>query len=80
MKHGPLLQNMHISVRNRLRYFDAVTSPDALFGLHTMPLTQKQLHDLNVLQGRMLRSFVGWRRVDGEPWSDTMACMNQRAL
>ncbi|CAE7568774.1 unnamed protein product [Symbiodinium natans] len=25
-------------------------------------------------------SIVGWRRVDGEPWSDTMTRMNQRAV
>ena len=47
-KHRPLLQNKHITVRNRLNYFDAVISATVLFGLHTMPLTQKQLHDLNV--------------------------------
>ncbi|CAE7565538.1 unnamed protein product [Symbiodinium natans] len=78
MKHKHVLQNKHIAVRNRLKYFDAVITPTVLFSLHALPLTQKQLHDLNILQRRMLRSIVGWRRVDGEPWSDTMTRMNQR--
>ena len=25
----------------------------------------------------MLRRIVGWRRIDGEPWRDTMIRMNQ---
>ncbi|CAE7612169.1 XI-F [Symbiodinium natans] len=72
MKDKHILQNQHVAVRNRPKYVDAVITPTVLFSWHTLPLTQKQLHDLNIVQRRMLRSIVGWRRVDGEAWSDTM--------
>ena len=32
----------------------------------------------NVLQRKMLRSIVGWVRLNGEDWSDTMRRMNHR--
>ena len=75
-----LLLNKHIAIRNRLKYFDAVISPSAMLGQHTMPLTPEKNHELNVLQRRMLRSIVGWRRVDGEPWSGTMPCVSPQAF
>ena len=37
-----------------------------------------QLRHLNAVQRRMLRSIVGWVRVPGEEWSETMRRMNGR--
>ena len=49
-----------------------------MFGLASLPLTQRFLHKLDVVQRRMLRSIVGWVRIPDEPWENTMRRMNQR--
>ena len=46
--------------------------------LHTLALAKVQLESINVLQRKMLRSIVGWVRVNGEDWSETMRRMNHR--
>ena len=48
-----------------------------MFGLASLPLTQKFLRKLGVLQRRMLRSIVGWVRKPDEFWEITMRRMNQ---
>ena len=68
MKHKHVLQNKHIAVRNRLKYFDAVITPTVLFSLHALPLTQKQLHDLNILQRRMLKKKCYVLLLVGDGW------------
>ena len=40
--------------------------------------SQVQLESINVLQRKMLRSIVGWLRMSGEDWSETMRRMNHR--
>ena len=77
-KHRRTLLNHDISLGLRLKLFDSVVSPAALFCLHTLPLTKSQLSTLGACQRRMLRSICGWRRVEGEDWADTMRRMNQR--
>ena len=52
-----------LATRARIRcteveLFDTVLSATVLFGLHTVPLTQSQLHDLDALQRCMLRSVI----------------------
>lgn len=76
--HRQSLLNKHVSLKNRLKLFQAVVTPAVLYGLSTLPLTDKQFADLDVVQRRMLRSIVGWRRVDGEEWVVTMRRMNSR--
>ena len=39
---------------------------------------KKQLANLDVVPRHMLRSIVGWRRVDNEAWASTMKRMNAR--
>ena len=60
------------------KLFDSVVSPTAIFGLAVLPLTKIQIHKLDVVQRKMLRSIVGWVRKDGEQWQDTMRKMNGR--
>jgi len=70
--------NRDISVRLRLKLFQAVVSPTVLFGLTTLPLTTCQKHQLDAVQRRMLRSIVGWAKpVDGE-WATAMRQTNAR--
>ena len=68
----------HVSLSKRLRYFDACVTPTILFALNALPLTKTRLKSLDVLQRKMLRRIVGWRRIPHEPWRETMQRMNQR--
>ena len=77
-KHRRTLLNHDISLALRLKLFDSVVSPAALFCLHVLPLNKSQLTSLGACQRRMLRSICGWRRIDGEDWEDTMRRMKQR--
>ena len=77
-KHRTILTNKHVSLKLRLKFFNAVVTPAMLFSLHTLALTKVQLESINVLQRKMLRSIVGWVRVNGEDWSETMRRMNHR--
>ena len=77
-KHRTLLANKHVSLKLRLKFFNAVITPVMLFSLHTLALTKIQLESINVLQRKMLRSIVGWVRMSGENWSETMRQMNHR--
>ena len=77
-KHRTILTNKHVSLKLRLKFFNAVVTPAMLFSLHTLALTKVQLENINVLQRKMLRSIVGWVRVNGEDWSETMRRMNHR--
>ena len=71
-KHRTILTNKHVSLKLRLKFFNAVVTPAMLFSLHTLALTKMQLENINVLQ------IVGWVRVNGEDWSETMRRMNHR--
>ena len=77
-KHRKVLLNKHVSLKRRLQYFDACVTPTMLFALATLPLTKARLKDLDILQRKMLRRIVGWRRQENEPWEETMRRMNRR--
>ena len=61
-----------------IEVLQCVVTPVMLFSLHTLALTKIQLESINVLQRKMLRSIVGWVRMSGEDWSETMRRMNHR--
>ena len=67
-QHKLILLNKHVSRRLRIKLFHATVSPTAMLGLASLPLTQRFLHKLDVVQRRMLRSIVGWVRIPDEPW------------
>ena len=77
-KHKKVILNKHVSLARRLRYFDSCVTPAIQFGLCTLPMTKHKLDQLDILQRKMLRRIIGWRRVEDEPWRDTMKRMNQR--
>ena len=76
--HKQVLCNPHISLKLRLQFFEATITPSVLYGVTTLPLTQSQLDRLDAAQRRMLRSIVGWVRIEGEDWRDTMHRMKLR--
>ena len=57
-------------------FFDPVVSPTILFNLLTCPLTLNQLHELEVVLKRMLRSIVGW--LVEHDWQELMQQMNEK--
>ena len=77
-QHRKWLINLDVPIRLRLRLFDAICSPTILFGSAVLPLNLKQRQSLDILQRKMLRLMVGWRRLPGEEWSETMTRMNIR--
>ena len=81
-RHRSTLVNKNASLALRMKLFDklfdALVSPTILFGLSTLPLTKMHVQKLDTTQRKMLRSMVGWIRVDGEDWADTMRRMNTR--
>ena len=67
-----------MSLKYRLHYFDICITPCILFALAAFPITKLRLEHLNVLQRKMLPRIIGWRRIQGEDWHDTMERMNTR--
>jgi len=77
-RHRRILVNKDVSIKLRMKFFDSVVTPTMLFGLHTLALTGVQLSKLDSIQRRMLRSMVGWIRIQDESWHDTMSRMKSR--
>ena len=77
-EHRQWLCNHHIPVGLRLGLFDGVVSPSVLFGGLVLPLSEKDLKRFDIVQRRMLRLIVGWRRTTEETWEDTMRRMEER--
>ena len=77
-KHRKVLQNQHIPLHLKLKFFDSLVTPAALFAVAVMPLSKSQLEAFCVVQRKMVRRIVGWRRVADESWRDTMVRMNAR--
>ena len=49
-----------------------------LFATSVLPLGRKDLAAVNIVQRKVLRLIVGWRRISGEDWAETMRRMNAR--
>ena len=37
------------------------------------------MEELDILQRKMLRRIIGWRRIEGEAWDETMRRMRDRS-
>ena len=72
------LTNSNISVKLRLKLFDAVVSPCVLFGLGALPMYATLREKVDITLRKMLRRIVGWRRIPDEPWDITMKRMKDR--
>ena len=77
-KHKKVILNRHVSVAKRFRFFDICVTPSILYALVSLPLTRGHVGELDVLQRKMLRRIIGWRRVEGEAWDVTMHRMQDR--
>ena len=72
------LLNQHVSPRVRLKLFDSIINPTAICGCNVLAATKYQISRLVVMQRRILRSIVGWKRVANESWHDIMTRMKSR--
>eukprot|EP00973_Karenia_brevis_P062155 8644362-Karenia_brevis.AAC.1 len=61
-----ILLNPHISLRSRLKLFDACISPVMLFALGTLPMTKSDIAGIGIVQRKMMRRIIGWRRIESE--------------
>ena len=77
-KHRRWLTNRHVPVQLRLKLFDAVVTPAALFSLATLPLTSSMISQIGIVQRKMLRSIIGWVRLPSDDWATTMRRMRSR--
>ena len=77
-KHRRTLTNRSLSLRGRLRLFDACVTPCVMYGIGACTCTAQHRAVLDRTQRRMLRLVVGWVRVPDEAWRDTMVRMNSR--
>jgi len=72
------LTDKNVSVKLRLKLFDAVVTPTVLYALQTAPLAGAQLRKLDVSQRCMLRRMVGWVCDDNDSWQERGSRMKQR--
>ena len=77
-KHKKIILNQNVSLKKRLKFFDACITPVVLFSLAVLPMLKSKIDALDVLQRKMLRRIVGWRRMPEESWRDTMVRMQTR--
>ena len=77
-KHTCVLLDHNISLRLRLKMFTASIGPALLFGTSVLPMTKHHLQKFDILQRKMMRRIIGWRRIDGEDWNGTMKRTNDR--
>ena len=77
-EHRDALCNHNVPIGLRLRLFDTIVTPVVLYGGAVLPLSQKDLEQLDIVQRRMLRLIVGWKRYPDESWEATMHRMKAR--
>ena len=65
-----VLANTNISLRLRLRLFDAVVTPTAVYGLSSNGLTDDHRRRIGSARRLMLRKVVGYTKLDDDTWED----------
>ena len=75
-QHKLILLNQHVFLKLKLKLLEATVFAITMFGLALLPLAQRYLHKLDVVQRQMLRSC--WVRIPAETSEITMGRMNQR--
>ena len=78
VKHRLMLLDHNVFLKLRLKYFVASIGPTILFRTQVMRMSKVQLQEMDRIQRKMMRRIVGWRRLDDEPWNETMQLMNLR--
>ena len=77
-KYQKVLTNGSISIKLRMKLFEATVTPCILFGMSALPIYQCMMDKIDATRRKMLRKMVGWVRYPDEDWSLTMSRMNER--
>ena len=72
------LTDKHVNLRLRLKLFDSVVTPSAVYGLSVAPLTTTDLELLAISRRKMLRSMVGFVKHADDSWADMYRCLRER--
>ena len=65
-----VFMNRAVSLKLRLRMFDAVVSPTATYSLASTALTQQQRNRLAATRSKMLRKMLCYRKASLETWEE----------
>ena len=79
-RHSSTLLNKNVSIKLRLKLFDAVVTPSILFGLHVLPISGKNMTKITGCQNKMLRKIVGWSWHSGDNWETVMSSMKRKVM
>ena len=77
-KKAHIFKNKDLSVKKKLKLFDAYVTPSALYGLSAIALNKSSLNGMGSIQRKILRYIVGWTRIPEEPWDVTMRRMKHK--
>ena len=72
------LCNRHVSIRSRLRLFDAVVTPTLLYGLETVPFSSMAKQRVDTVFRKMLKLIVGWTIHEGKSWEENGRIMKDK--
>ena len=75
-KHA--LTNRHVDKKLRLRLFDSVVTPCALYGLSTTALTANEVERLAATERKMIRRIVGYTELRDGDWADMHRRLNAK--
>ena len=64
------LTNKHVQLKLRIRLFESVVLPTAMYGLATAPMTGSDIEKLAVEQRKMLRLMIGYVKFRHENYAD----------
>ena len=70
MKFKDVVCNRSVPWRSRIRFFEAIVTPTALYGCAAWTMTDEAAHMLTTTRRKMLRWMFGARRRNDEEWVD----------
>ena len=77
-KRRSIFMSQHVNANLRVKLFNSTVLPVMLYGLSSLTLKPRHHSMLKRAQTKMLRNMAGWRRFEGENWSNTMRRMRSR--
>ena len=68
-RHESVLLNHAVSQHVRMEYVEVCVGPALLFCTAVLRVSRSQLQKIDILQRKMSRRIVGWRRIDDNDWN-----------
>ena len=79
-RHANTLCNKNVSIKLRLKLFDAAVTPSVLFGLHVLPISKNSMDKIIGCQNKMFRKIVGWTWSSEGNWETVMKSMKVKVM